>query len=241
MSNIYEALEQACREKAAAGLKQQLPVPVQSSHTIPLNEEMAWLHHQINFLLPSTTHKLIQFMGVHGGEGVSTIVREFAKVAVEKYGKSVLVLDSAYQDPAKKINFNITCEYGWQDLLEQGEQIDKVLFRFGDSNLFFAPISFQASLIAPLKDIGETSSLWLKLKERFDLILIDSSSELNYDENIALSRTSDGVVIVLEAGKSRRKISRKLIKRIMNHGGNVLGIVLNKRKYNIPKFVYKYL
>jgi protein-tyrosine kinase len=240
MSNIYEALEQACRERSATGLNQQLPVPVHRSRAITLTEEMAWLHHQINFLLPSKTHKLIQFVGTHGGEGVSTIVREFAKVAVERYGKSVLVLDSAYQDAAKKINFNITCEYGWLELLEKGEQIDKALFRFGNTNLFFAPISFQTSLVTPIKNLSETSSLWLKLKERFDLILIDSSSNLNCEESISLSRTSDGVVVILEAEKSRRKISKKLITRIVESGGTVLGVVLNKRKYHIPNFLYKY-
>jgi protein-tyrosine kinase len=241
MSNIYEALEQACRERSAAGLSQQLPTPVRASRAITLNDEMSWLHHQIDFLLPSTAHKLIQFMGANGGEGVSTIVREFAKVAVERYGKSVLVLDSAYYDPAKKINFNITCEYGWLDLLEKGEQIDKALFRFGNTNLFFAPISFQTSLVTPVKDLNETSTLWLKLKERFDLILIDSSSSLNSEESITLSRTSDGVVIILEAEKSRRKAAKKLVKRILDNGGNVIGVVLNKRRYRIPKFLYKYL
>jgi protein-tyrosine kinase len=241
MSNIYEALEQASRERAATNtsLTTQLSAKTTSLRAISLNEEMAGLHHQIEFLLPSNRHKLIQFMGIHGGEGVSTIVREFAKIAVERHGKCVLVLDSAYQDPLKKINFNITCEYGWLDFLEKGEQLDKALFRFGESNLFFAPISFQASLVAPLKDLTATSALWLKLKERFDLILIDSSSNLNSEESIALSRNTDGVVLVLEAEKTKRKLAKKVIKRVIDNGGSVLGVVLNKRKYHIPKFLYK--
>jgi protein-tyrosine kinase len=240
MSNIYEALEQACRERTSTGVNQQIAIPAHASRAVSLNDEMAWLHHQVDFLLPSTPHKLIQFMGAHQGEGVSTIVREFAKIAVERHGKSVLVLDSAYQDPARKINFNITCEYGWLDLLEKGELIDKALFRFGDSNLFFAPISFQASLVTPLKDLSATSDLWMKLKERFDLILIDSSSDSNSTESIALSRNTDGVILVLEAEKSRRRMVKNIIKRISGNGGTVLGVVLNKRKYHIPKFLYKY-
>jgi protein-tyrosine kinase len=241
MSNIYEALEQACRDRSGPPVTRQLTTPVNASPPVSLTEEMAWLHHRVDFLLPNSTHKLIQFMGPSKGEGVSTIVREFAKIAVERFGKSVLVLDSAYQDPTRKINFNITCEYGWLDLLENGELSDKALFRFGDSNLFFAPISFQASLVTPIKDLAATSNLWMKLKERFDLILIDSSSDKNSTESIALSHNADGVVLVIEAEKSRRSVVKNVVKRISNSGGKVLGVVLNKRKYRIPDYLFKHL
>ena len=241
MSNIYEALEQACRERTSpTGVTRQLAVTSDHAGAISLSEEMAWLHNQIDSLLPATTHRLIQFMGVHKGEGVSTIVREFAKIAAEVHGKSVLVLDSAYQDPSRKINLNITCEYGWLDLLEREDLIDKALFRFGTSNLFFAPISFQASLVAPLKDLSATSDLWMKLKDRFDLILIDSSSDLNSNDSIALSKSADGVVIVLEAEISKKRTVKNIIKRVSSNGGTILGVILNKRKYHIPKYFYKY-
>lgn len=238
MSNIYEALEQASRERKTPGVSQQLALPAHTSPAVSMSEEMAWLHHQVDFLLPSVSHKVIQFIGTHRGGGVSTIVREFAKVAVERLGKSVLILDSAYQDPARKINLNITCEYGWLDLLEKDELMDKAFFRFGDSNLFFAPISFQASLVTPMKDLSATSELWMKLKERFDLILIDSSSDINNTESIALSRSSDGVVLILEAEKSRRTTVKNIVKRISDNGGKVLGVVLNKRRYYIPKCIF---
>jgi Mrp family chromosome partitioning ATPase len=241
MSNIYEALEQACREKTSSGVSPQLALQTEVARGISLSDEMAWLHHQVEFLLANTSHKLIQFMGSRRGEGVSTIVREFAKIAVERHGKSVLVLDSAYQDPARRINFNVTCEYGWLDLMEKGELIDKAFFRFGDSNLYFAPISVQASLVPPIEDISATITLWEKLKERFDLILIDSSSDANTSESIALSRNVDGVVLVVEAGKTRRHVAESVKKKILANGGLILGVVLNKRRYYIPEALYKLL
>lgn len=241
MSNIYEALEQACKEKTGTGVSPELALQTQVARRISLSDEMAWLHHQIEFLLATTPNKLIQFMGSRRGEGVSTIVREFAKIAVEKHGKSVLVLDSAYQDPARRINFNVTCEYGSLDLLEKGDLIDRSIFRFGESNLYFAPISVQASLVPPIEDISATVALWKTLRERFDLILIDSSSDTNTAESMALSRNVDGVVLVVEAGKTRRRVVDSIKKKILSNGGLILGVVLNKRRYYIPEALYKRL
>lgn len=239
MSNIYEALEQACREKTSSGVKPELSLQTEVARGISLTSEMAYLHSQVEFLLTNNSNKLIQFMGTRRGEGVSTIVREFAKVAVERYGKSVLVLDSAYQDPARRININVTCEYGWLNLMEEGELIDKAFFRIGDSNLYFAPISIQASLVPPIKDLSMTVNIWKKLKERFDLILIDSSSDSNISESIAMSRNVDGVLLILEAEKTRRQVVEKVKDRIIANGGTILGIVFNKRRYHIPDVLYK--
>jgi len=239
MSNIYEALEQACREKNNPEVSTQLALQKEVTRRISLNDEMTSLLHQLEFLFADSSHKLIQFMGARRGEGVSTIVREFAKIAVEKFGKSVLILDSAYQDPARRINLNVTCEYGWLDLLEKGELLDPAFFRYGDSNLYFAPISVQASLCPPVKDIPGNITAWEQLREKFDLILIDSSSDENTSESIALSRNVDGVVLVLEAGKTPRRVAESIKKKILANGGAVLGVVLNKRRYYIPEFLYK--
>ena len=239
MSNIYEALEQACSKKTGTGVTPELSLQTDVIRGTSLSTEMTWLHHQVEALLSQSTNKMIQFVGSRRGEGVSTIVREFAKVAVERHGKSVLVLDAAYQDPARRININVTCEYGLLDLLQEGELADKAIMRVGDSNLYFAPISVQASLISPVNDLSMTLDVWSKLKEKFDLILIDSSSDTNSSESVAVSRHVDGVLLVVEAERTRKKSIKKIKDRINSNGGNIIGVIFNKRKYYIPDYLYK--
>lgn len=242
MSNIYEALQQACREKTGPGSVPELSLQTTKNlREIHLSSEMARLHHQVEFLLANKSNKLIQFMGFRRQEGVSTIVREFAKVAVERHNKSVLILDATYQDPSRRININFMCEYGWLDLIEEGHLIDKAFFKIDDSNLYFAPISVQASLISPVKDLSMTVDLWDKLKERFDLILIDSSSDADTAESISISGNVDGVVLVLEAEKTRRQSVLSIKNRILSNGGTILGVIFNKRKFYIPEFIFKRL
>jgi Mrp family chromosome partitioning ATPase len=239
MSNIYEALEQACAKKTGAGVTPELALQTEVVRGTSLSTEMTWLHHQVESVLAHSPSKLIQFLGTRRGEGVSTIVREFAKVAVERHGKSVLILDSAYQDPTHRININLTCECRSLDVLKEGELMDKEFFRVGESNLYFAPISIQASMAPPSKDLPMTVNFWDKVREKFDLILIDSSSDPNIAESVAVSRQVDGVLLVVEAERSRKKVAKNIKDRIIANGGAVIGVILNKRRYYIPAYLYK--
>ena len=51
----------------------------------------------------------------------------------------------------------------------------------------------------------------------------------------------DGVVIVIEAGKTREQVAVRAKKELEEAGGKVLGVVLNKRKFYIPEWIYKRL
>jgi Mrp family chromosome partitioning ATPase len=51
----------------------------------------------------------------------------------------------------------------------------------------------------------------------------------------------DGVVLVVEAEKTRWPVAETVRDKIKNSGGNILGIVLNKRRYYIPDWIYNKL
>jgi len=51
----------------------------------------------------------------------------------------------------------------------------------------------------------------------------------------------DGVVVVVEAEKTRWQVVENLKQKIENRGGNILGIVFNKRRFYIPDSIYRKL
>jgi Mrp family chromosome partitioning ATPase len=79
------------------------------------------------------------------------------------------------------------------------------------------------------------------LKQKYDLILIDSAPVAIAHDGVDLSRIVDGVVLVLEAEKTRGPAVKSVKDRIVNNGGKILGIVFNKRRYYIPGWMYKRL
>jgi len=51
----------------------------------------------------------------------------------------------------------------------------------------------------------------------------------------------DGVILVVEAEKTKWRTARHVRAQIERVGGKILGIVFNKRRYYIPQSIYKYL
>jgi len=79
------------------------------------------------------------------------------------------------------------------------------------------------------------------LKKEFDLVLIDSSPLTLSPDGLAIASKVDGVILVVEAEKTRWQTVKKVRDNIAIVGGNILGVALNKRRYYIPQFIYKYL
>ena len=240
MAKIYEALENAQTELFKRSSEISPPRPGVIPSPLIMEEESR-LYQNLFALLPDSTKKVIQFIGSRKGEGTSTVVREFARVSARKFEKKVLLLDADQSHPSQHLFFNIQPECGWQDVLRDQQPIDKGLCQIGDTRLFISPSSQYSTsnpenLSSLLIDI-----FWKKLRQRFDLILVDSPPATTSPDGLALSSKVDGIVLVVEAEKTRWPVAESTKNRILSSGGKILGIVLNKRRYHIPGFVYKRL
>ncbi|SNB46144.1 CpsD/CapB family tyrosine-protein kinase [Geobacter sp. DSM 9736] len=267
MSNIYEALQQAQREKKRplptqpvreeqGRVEEQKPVTLQKRRIpeIPMPEdyladsveldaekEMVSLYQSIVHSLADYPRKIIQFIGSVDGEGVSTIVREFAKLLATKLGKTVLILDAAHRRPTQHLFCEIAHEHGWKDVVEGSQPVDKGICYAGVPNLFLSPIAQDATLPSHIYNLPVANRFLLELKQKFDFVLIDSSAATSSPDCLAITRSADGVVLVVAAEKTRWQVVESVKAKIEKNGGNIIGMVLNKRRYYIPKSFYRHL
>lgn len=80
-----------------------------------------------------------------------------------------------------------------------------------------------------------------KARQQYDVIVLDCPPVYTGSGSTMLSSKADGVVMVVEAGRVRRQVISRAIELLEETGANVLGVVLNKRRYPIPQFVYRML
>jgi protein-tyrosine kinase len=203
--------------------------------------QMHALCRSIDYLLPATRAKTVQFIGVKGEEGVSTVVREFAATAAQVLQKRVLILDAAHHNPSQHVHFSVDSAYGWIDAFRKREPVMEACYRLDEHpSLFLSPISSQPSLLPWCADEAASTALFQELKASFDLVLIDSAPALVSADSLTTSRFCDGVILVIESEKSWR-LAETAKGLIADHGGSILGMIFNKRTFLIPDCIYRRL
>lgn len=243
MTRIYEALKHASQHQIQRppATTVVLPSPArQSLSSSEMDAEMLTLYQSVESLLAKIPRKLILFIGSQPGEGTSTLAREFATLAAVHLNKKVLLFDADRQAPNQKYHYGITDQIGWQDAEMSGD-IQDVICQIGNSRLYLCPSSNNVSISPEIFDSRIITATLSKLRERFDLVVIDSPPPVQAPDGLALAPHVDGVILVVEAENTRWKVSENSKNRLLAVHANILGMVFNKRRYYVPNFFYRLL
>ena len=77
-----------------------------------------------------------------------------------------------------------------------------------------------------------------KLKKEYDYIIYDGDSVLSSSDTLVIAKSFDGIVFVIECEKTRWEVMKTTQDKLKKSGGEILGVVLNRRQYYIPNIVY---
>ncbi len=247
MSKVYEALQHAYTDQQEVvkifRVERPRAQPVVLSHLPPLKmeREMVQLHQRLAGLLPDPHHNILQFISCQSQEGVSTIAQEFARVFVEKQGKSVLLVDGDSEKMTQHHALGISPKMSLQQIMTNGGNLDQAITPVVHSRLFLAQLSGDCSEIVQHKVAASKRDLWVHIRKQYDLIVIDSASVATSDEGLELCAVVDGVVMVVEAEKTRSHVISNIKERIIHNGGKLLGVVFNRQHHYIPEWLYSRL
>lgn len=76
------------------------------------------------------------------------------------------------------------------------------------------------------------------MRDRFDLIVIDGPALTSFPEMRVAIAGIDGTILVIEAERTVSVAAARTVAAIEEAGGHLLGLVLNKRRYIIPEWIY---
>jgi protein-tyrosine kinase len=188
--------------------------------------------------------KSLLFLGPTGGEGATTVLVEFA-MALAGQGEKVFLIDSNFRSPTLHQQFHLEVENGLTELLLQKSTLQQVIKQTGFPNLSVitsgGPGGGSSTVDRGLAPFNALDPHLQKMKEQADWVLFDGPPVNHLDESLALSGRVDGVVMVLQAEKTRWEVAQAAKQRLEDSGGKILGVVLNRRKFYIPKWLYKTL
>jgi len=77
-----------------------------------------------------------------------------------------------------------------------------------------------------------------ELQERFGYVVFDGDPVLPSPTSTLHAHLFDAVIVVVECGRTKWEVAQIACDKLSRSGGNILGVVLNKRKYPIPAGLY---
>jgi Mrp family chromosome partitioning ATPase len=241
MSKIYEALRQHEQQPTLGD------APSRPSHVLDdlsiANRDMQTLYRSVEAAIAGIQGGVvIMFSSAHPGEGKTTVCGGFAVTLAQNFGRSVLILDGD-RDHALTRRFGSEGGATVSSLDKSPETVLQGAKRFGARGaIVVVPIASLVGLAnADSPELDLIATIKDKLAKTFEYILIDAPSVADVPWSPSIGRTADGVILVIEAERTRWPVVMNAKLEFENSGAKVLGVFLNKRRFYIPPRIYRYL
>ncbi|MBU5614635.1 P-loop NTPase family protein [Geomonas azotofigens] len=237
MSNIFDALEQARRERHKddpllpdVGGVGSTP-PNKAGADSVTDAEIVGMFARIQEGL-NAGGWIMQLISSQAGEGVSSVTERFAKVSSELQNQNVLVVKLG---DGPQTDRQLNSYSRWHEISENNE----VPVRQPQSKgvLTEVRVLFEDCI----KQLKKDPNLANRLKTHYDIVFFDSPSIEVEPHSVELTRYADVVVIVLESEKTKAFALQSLKEKITHNSDALLGVVLNKRCFHIPCGLYSKL
>lgn len=160
-------------------------------------------------------------------EGKTTTLSNLA-VAYAQEGKSVVAVDGNLRHPALHEAFGIPNQKGLIAYHRDRTPAGQSVVPSGYSRLDLMPAGGTPANPSELIGSDRTAELLEELRGIYDVILLDSPAALEFADAELLAEYSDGVLLVVELGKTKRERAAKARSRLEESGARLLGTVLNK-------------
>jgi protein-tyrosine kinase len=230
-------------ESAAPPVARESAEPARIRHTTEFSDELlrqlGMLRNAIEVELAGKTKRVILFTSSMPGEGTTTIAANFAKVLALQGNERVLVCEMNARRPAFSEVFSTNGESGITEYFASGNGLAQLVQRTKDDGLGVLHVGHQDATIIQLHLKQVFPRLLAEALKSFDTIIVDAPPVLSSPETPPMAEFVDGVVMVVHSGKTKREAVARAIESIKNFNGKMLGVVLNRKRYYIPGFIYR--
>lgn len=208
------------RKGRSQPLFQEAPYGVQA-------ESFRRLAANLQFMNPDSTVRSVVVTSALPHEGKSTTAINLSLALAERYAR-VLLVDADLRRPQIAYYCGIQGEVGLTTVLAGSAELAEVIEPWG--NIHVLPAG-----IVPPNPIQLTTSEAMAttvrtLAEDYDIVVFDSAPLLPVSDSLALTRITDGALVVLKFNSTRRGQLRAAIDAVEAVNGQVLGLILNRVK-----------
>ena len=165
------------------------------------------------------------------GAGKTTVTSNLG-MATAEIGRRVLLIDADLRRPRLHRLFEIPNSFGLTDILRittplEDIPVNQLVRQTKIPGLFLVPSGPTTDGLTSLLYSPRLTEFLQRVAKEFDLVLIDAPPMLHFADARVLGRHSDGVILVLRSGQTKRDAAMLARQRFDEDGTSVLGTILN--------------
>lgn len=161
-------------------------------------------------------------------EGKSTTVANLGSIIAQE-GKRVVLIDADMRHPELHKLFSLPAGEGLSDALAaDGRAAASYLRTTGDPNLLVMTAGAATGNPAVLLKSERLAEVLADLAQEADMVLVDTTPVLAVTDALAVASKVQGVLLVVDAGRTRRKMAVEAQRLLASVGAKLLGVALNR-------------
>ncbi|MBI2471510.1 MAG: polysaccharide biosynthesis tyrosine autokinase [Planctomycetes bacterium] len=208
--------------------------------TTPYTQSYHHLADQLYLLIKDKKLKSVLVTAASPLEGSTMILANLCTYLSATAGHKVHVIDANLRAPAVHKFLNISESPGLSDILEGKTTLEKATRNAGENLI---ALSAGKTSLNPVTLLGSVKlqEVIKSAMENADIVFVDYANLRHIKDVSILSSYLDGIVLVVNEGKTRRHVIKSLIAPLEQRKCNFIGVVLNNRTFAIPRILYKWV
>lgn len=188
-----------------------------------------------------TPLKSILVCAADAGEGATTVAVGLALAAAEQQTGPVLLMDGNFRQPGVLAVFGQKDLYGLGEIMAGKMEANCAISATATPNLqVMGAGAVQSNYVMKLESPSFRNFLQ-KLSAPYPLVIVDGPAVNLCPESLLFASQVDRVFLVVHAGETRVPVVTAALSKLSAHGCDKVELVLNRRIFPIPQWIYKKL
>ncbi len=190
---------------------------------------------------PKKAPRVLAITGSHHDEGASTVAANLARSLARPGDGQVLLIDADIRHPSVHQIFESRLSPGLTDILADSQNSEGVIVPSPVQNLHILSAGAINGNLSEIFDSGRFTNLLDSIKKNYQFVVIDLPAVNEASWALRLAGLCDGVGLVVEAEHSRWEVAHKTKELLEQSNAKIMGVIINKRRFYIPQWLYRTL
>lgn len=201
----------------------------------------AGVYHNLALSPEDRAMKSVLICAANRQEGATTVALGLALAAAECQAEKVLLIDGNFHGPRVCGAFGLPESTGLGDLILGRVNPGAVVRPTMIANLWV--MGAGVAHLGHLKSLEPPSlrDLLQELAQEFALVIMDGPAINAYPEAVLYAAQADRTFLVVHSGVTRVPVIQTALAKLGMEGGSKVEIILNRRTFSIPAWIYKKL